>query len=288
MVAALVSVFALVLTLSVSTARAASPSVGAFSGLGTWVDVFDYTPRLQANGAPPPFVAASVDDLAPLGVRTLYLQVANPDGAPATALTDAKLIKAILARASHDDIKVVAWYLPSLVDLTRDTAMIRRIAALPFDGLGLDIEATDVADVPTRNARTVTLARRTRALLGNGRPVAAIVYPAIQLEFLNPVLWPDFPYRRVEPFVDVWMPMAYYTFRSGTLRNAYTYSVENVKLLRTRVGSDVPVHIVGGIADLSTTTDNIDLRRAARTTKAIGWSVYDYVTTSSAAWPYLG
>jgi len=265
----------------------AAPSTNACSGLGTWVDVFDYTARLQHNGAPPPFVAASVDDLRQLGVRTLYLQVANPDDAPATSLTDAKLVKIILARARRDGIKVVAWYLPSLVDPKRDAAMLNHIAALPVDGIGLDLEATDVADVPTRNARTVALTKQARAL-AKGRPVAAIVYPAIQLELLNPVLWPNFPYRQLAPSVDVWMPMAYYTFRSDKLRNAYTYSVENVKLLRARVGSDVPVHIVGGIADASTTSDIVDLRRAARTTHAIGWSLYDFVTTSSAAWPYLG
>jgi hypothetical protein len=278
---------AVVLATATPRATAASPSTSAFSGLGTWVDVFDYTARLQHNGGPPPFVVASVDDLRQLGVGTLYLQIANPDDAPASSLTDAKLVKAIVARARRDGIKVVAWYLPSLVDPKRDAAMLRHVAALPVDGIGLDLEATDVADVPTRNARTVAFTKQAHAL-AKGRPVAAIVYPAIQLELLNPVLWPSFPYRQLAPFIDVWMPMVYYTFRSGPLRNAYTYSVENVKLLRTRVGGDVPVHIVGGIADLTTTTDIVDLRRAARTTHALGWSLYDFVTTSSAAWPYLG
>ena len=45
------------------------------------------------------------------------------------------------------------------------------------------------------------------------------------------------------------------------------------------------VHVIGGIADQTTTNDLVDLRTAAKDTDAIGWSLYDYVTTGSAAWP---
>ena len=55
--------------------------------------------RLQAAGAVPPFTAAAVDDVGALGrpdaVRT---RVANPDADPATRLTDAKELQAILDR----------------------------------------------------------------------------------------------------------------------------------------------------------------------------------------------
>ena len=36
--------------------------------------------RAQPEGSPPPVTPESVDDMAALGVRTLYLQVVNPDG----------------------------------------------------------------------------------------------------------------------------------------------------------------------------------------------------------------
>ncbi len=119
-------------------------------------------------------------------------------------------------------------------------------------------------------------------------PIAAIVYPAVQLETLNTTLWPDFPYRRLAPAIDAWMPMVYYTYRSEELRSAVTYSVDSVEVLRMRLGDpNAVVHLIGGIADLTTTADLVDLRKAVRATDAIGWSLYDYVTTSSAAWPYL-
>jgi len=271
---------------------AAAASTSPFEGLGTWVDVFDYAPRLQAQDVLPPFTPASVDDMAALGVRTLYVQVANPDGDPATKLTDAKELQAILDRAHKHDLQVVAWYLPSHVDPKRDDEMIRRITALKaggdhVDGIGLDLESSEVADVALRTRRAISFARAARRTAGDSMPIAAIVYPAVQLEQLNATLWPQFPYKQVNRYVDAWMPMAYYTYRDGDLRSPVTYIGESVKILRKRVGSDVPVHVIGGIADLTTTNDIIDLRTVAKNTDAIGWSLYDYVTTGSAAWPYL-
>jgi hypothetical protein len=267
-------------------------STAPFRGLGTWVDVFDYAPRLQTDGALPPFTAATVDDAAALGVRTLYVQVANPDTDAPTKLTDLKELQAIVGRAHERGLEVVAWYLPSHTDPARDDAMIRRIVALRaagrrVDGIGLDLESSDEADVALRTRRAIAFAKAARRTAGTDMPIAAIVYPALQLEQLNDKLWPQFPYKQVNRYVDAWMPMAYYTYRDGALRSPKKYIDDSVRILRRRVGSDVPVHVIGGIADLSTTNDIVDLRAAAKDTGAIGWSLYDYVTTGSAAWPYL-
>jgi hypothetical protein len=271
-----------------STAALTAP----FRGLGTWVDVFDYAPRLQANGALPPFTPAAVDDVAALGVRTLYVQVANPDNDPPTKLTDEKELQAILDRAHERGLQVVAWYLPSHAAPARDDEMIRRIVALRaggrhVDGIGLDLESSEVTDVALRTRRAIAFAKAARRTAGDDMPIAAIVYPAVQLEQLNTALWPQFPYKQVNRYVDAWMPMAYYTYRDGALRSPTKYIDESVTILRRRVGSDVPVHVIGGIADVTTTNDIVDLRAAAKGTDAIGWSLYDYVTTGSAAWPYL-
>jgi hypothetical protein len=287
------SIVTTAVTVAVAPARdAGAASTSPFSGLGTWVDVFDYAPRLQQNGALPPFTPDAVDDVAALGVRTLYVQVANPDAAPATSLTDAKELQAILDRAHRRGLKVVAWYLPTHTDPARDDAMIRRIAALRargdrVDGIGLDLESSEVGDVALRTRRAIAFAKAARRTLGAKMPIAAIVYPAVQLERLNPVLWPQFPYKQVNRYVDAWMPMAYYTYRDGELRDPQTYIVDSVKLLRKRVGRDVPVHVIGGIADATTSADIVAIHAAADDTDAIGWSLYDYVTTGSAAWPYL-
>lgn len=275
------------------TRPAGAASTSPFRGLGTWVDVFDYAPRLQAGGALPPFTPDAVDDVAALGVRTLYVQVANPDSDPATRLTDAKELQAILDRAHRAGLRVVAWYLPSHTDPARDDAMVRRIAALRaggehVDGIGLDLESSEVADIALRTRRAIAFAKAARRTAGDDMPIAAIVYPAVQLEQLNATLWPQFPYKQVNRYVDAWMPMAYYTYRDGELRNPRRYVDDSVEILRKRVGDDhVPVHVIGGIADQTTVNDIVDLRTAAKDTDAIGWSLYDYVTTGSAAWPYL-
>ena len=165
-----------------------------------------------------------------------------------------------------------------------------RVGGERFDGIGLDLESSEVPDIALRNRRTVAFAKQVRKLVGASVPVAAIVYPAVQLEVLNTTLWPDFPYTGVDRYVDLWMPMSYYTYRdtASGLRSAYLYTVDSVDRLRKRVGDpEVPVHLIGGLAEDSTPDDYLDMTRAARATDALGWSIYDYATTGSWAWPYL-
>ena len=94
-VAVLVAVGATMLAFAPS-ASADGPSLTVFRKLGAWVDVFDYTPRLQHAGMAPRVTPDSIADMAALGVKTLYVQVANPDGAPANQLTDRAELRALL------------------------------------------------------------------------------------------------------------------------------------------------------------------------------------------------
>jgi hypothetical protein len=276
-------------------AGAGSPSLSVFRQVGAWVDVFDYAPRLQNAGAKPRVTPDSVADMAALGVKTLYVQVANPDDAPSNQLTDRAELQALLTEAHDHHVAVVPWFLPRLLSPADDLATMRQIAALraggeKFDGIGLDLESSEQADVPLRNARTVAFAKKVRAMVGPSMPLAAIVYPAVQLEVLNTALWPNFPYRGVAKYVDLWMPMSYYTYRSADsgLRSAYRYTVDSVERLRARLGNPrAPVHLIGGLAEDSTPDDYLDMTRAAKATGALGWSIYDYATTGSWAWPYL-
>jgi hypothetical protein len=282
-------------TASGAAASAATVDISPYRGLGAWVDSFDYAPRLQQEGSPPSVTADAVDDMAKLGVHTLYLQVANPDGAPSTQLTDEEQVHDLLARAHHVGVRVVAWFLPAFADVNADYQMVQTIADFRadgerFDGLALDVEdTTSVADVATRNNRLVDLARRTKKLLAS-RPLGAIVYPAVQTEVINPILWPGFPYRRLAPSIDVWLPMTYFTFRSDDsgYRDAFKYTDESIVRLRADLKNNgAPVHPIGGIANLTTPADYDAFLRAARETKAVGYSVYDYNTTASSAWPVL-
>jgi hypothetical protein len=271
-------------------------SIDPYRGLGAWVDVFDYTARTQPPDAPLPITPDSVDDMAALGVRTLYLQVVNPVGERPDQLFDAPMLAEFVTRAHRRGVQVVAWYLPSLVDVGVDYATLKAIAAFRADGSGFDAIALDIEDtqgvpeVDLRTDRIVDLTKRTRKLLGKHRALGAIVYPAVQTEVINPALWPGFPYRRLASSVDVWLPMAYFTFRDveSGYRDAFRYTEESVRRLRAHVrDQSAPVHVIGGIADLMTPDDYVALRRAATRTRAVGLSIYDFRTTSSAAWPYL-
>jgi hypothetical protein len=294
---ALVALLVAVATLPVATAGAAvGRDLDAYRGLGAWVDVYDYTARTQPEGAPIPVTPASVDDMASLGARTLYIQVVNPVGARPDVLYDGPLLAQFVTRAHDQGLRVVAWYLPGYADVPADLATIKAIASFRaggrgFDGVALDIEDTDSEpNVALRNERVVEVAKRTRKLIGNDRALGAIVYPAVQTEVINPILWPEFPYRKLEPSVDVWLPMAYFTFRDDAsgYRDPVRYTVESVQRLRGHLrDKSAPVHVVGGIADAATAQDYRAFTEAARQTKAVGYSMYDFRTTSSAAWALL-
>ena len=273
---------------------ATAADVDPYRGLGAWVDSFDYAPRLQSNGNPPPVTASSVDDMARLGVRTLYLQVANPDGVSPDQLTDETQLREILTRARTAGLKVVAWYLPGLADVapTPHGQDHRRVPERhrEFDTVALDLEYTQgESDVAVRNDNTVEVARNTRQVARyEARARRRSSIPAVQTEVLNPVLWPNFPYKRLAESVDVWMPMTYYTFRSDPYRDPFRYTDESVTRLRKRLDNDnALVHPIGGSRDQTSPEDYVAFLRAVKSTKAIGYSVYDFNTTSSSAWTFL-
>ncbi|MCZ7525098.1 MAG: hypothetical protein M5U14_01095 [Acidimicrobiia bacterium] len=301
-VRSLLTVLALVVTACSGGATAESdgddevrpaPDLGPYRGLGTWVDAFDYGPAFQAFGTQPPVAPESVDDMARLGVRTLFLQAAKDDERSPDLLVDEELVSAILTRAHERGLRVVAWYLPTLGDVDADLRRLRALHELEvdghrFDGLAVDVEWTrDVPDPEERNRRLVELSRRLRDLVGD-EALGAIVFPPVQLEVVNPNLWPSFPWRDLEPYYDVWLPMAYWTLREGDYRDAYRYTEESIRRLRANLGDpDAPVHPIGGIGDDSSPLDYELLHRTVQEHDALGWSVYDFATTSSAGWVHL-
>jgi hypothetical protein len=267
----------------------------AYRGLGTWVDVFDYVPAFQNAGSTPSVTTRNFDDMARLGVKTVYLQGAQDDERSRGNTIDPKLLGRML-RAAHDaDLLVVAWYLPRFVDVDAD---FRRVRALldfeadgeEFDGFALDIEANRaVPDTDERNEALVDLSKRIRDRAGD-RPVGAISLEPVLLEVVNPDFWPEFPWRRLASLYDVWLPMSYWTNRNSDsgYREGFKYTDENIRRLRNNLDDDeAPVHAIGGTADTAGARDYEGFVRAARKDDAIGWSVYDYSTTVSTAWPRL-
>jgi len=270
----------------------AEPDLDPFRGLGAWIDVFDYLPPFRQVPGPTPVAADTIDDLAALGVDTIYLQAAIDDPREKGLIADRARVGALLRRAHDEGLRVVAWYYPQLVDPTRDVRRLDAILAFrsdgeEFDGVGLDIESRLVPDVTDRNHRLLNLVKHVRKK-AESRPVGAIVYPAVQLEVINPLLWPDFPYKKLDPYVDVWMPMTYWTFRDGAYRDAFTYTDESVRRLRKKLSDrDAQVHPIGGLGELSLPADYEGFVRASRNVDALGWSVYDADTTGTTAWRLL-
>ena len=65
---------------------------------------------------------------------------------------------------------------------------------------------------------------------------------------------------------------------------AQKWAHDNLPKLRNNLGDDTAkVHPVGGIGDAAVAGDYDGFVLAAKRDRAIGWSVYDYVTTSSSA-----
>src|SRR4051794_5596180 len=140
------------------SASADQPSLSVFRRLGAWVDVFDYAPRLQRAETEPRVTPDSVSDMAALGVKTLYVQVANPDGAPANQLTDRAELGALLERAHEHDMAVVPWFLPRALVPAADLATMKQIVKLRIggervDGIGPDPQARELAHIAPADPR---------------------------------------------------------------------------------------------------------------------------------------
>jgi hypothetical protein len=259
-------------------------SLEPYRGLGTWVDVYDWSHYKNSTASVGP---ADVDRMAEVGVQTLYIQTTKHD-APGDIL-EPELLLPIIQRARDRGIKVVAWYLPTLEDVGRDLQRLLASAALDVDGIAVDIEARNVGDVNERNRRLVELSAALRKALP-GRAIGAIVLPPVLLEVVNPRYWPNFPYRELAPFYDIWMTMGYWTDRSASSghRDARKYTSENTVRLRHNLGNlDVPIHPIGGIGDKTTDADIEGYKAALAEHGALGGSLYDWRTTRGEHWPRL-
>jgi hypothetical protein len=269
--------------------------VSSYTGLGAWIDVFDYAPVYQDPGEFPSVSPDTVDILAGYGVETLYFQAARLDPRSPEGIVDRELVGEFLARARTAGIRVVGWYLPKFADLEADVARVEMIREFEyrghrFDGVALDIEwRRDVPDDAERNARLVELSRRLRDRVGD-EALGAIVPPPVLLEVVNPDNWPDFPWPELAGLYDVWMPMSYWTLRSSSsgYRDGYTYTDENIRRMRANLGDPTAVvHPIGGIADEATAESYRGYLRAADEAGSIGLSLYDFATTSVEGWDIL-
>jgi hypothetical protein len=265
------------------SAGVSAPSLAAYRGLGTWVDIYD--PRAWSQ---PETVVAK---MKARGIRTLYLETGNYRQSvdivqPSTA---ARFIDAAHARG----MKVVAWYLPSFAapkkDLRRSLAAIRfqTPSGGKFDSFALDIEASVVKNVGLRNTRLLTLSSQIRDAVGASYPLGAII-PSPRGMQLVKGYWETFPYADLALTYDVFLPMGYFSYRPTDLGGAYGYTVRNVALIRRGTGDpNVPIHAIGGVADDVSAAQVNAFVRATRDCAVTGASMYDFTTTASGGWKYL-
>ena len=266
-----------------------SPPPGSWSlvphqGLGAWIDIYDWTAEFTSGA--PPVGLSDIDEMAALGIQTLYVQTAHrrsPDD-----VIEPKRLGAIIDRAHLNDMHVVAWYLPSFVDLEGDLRRLVAAAELPVDGLGVDIEATTPEDPVERTARLLELTTQLREAVGPDKALAAITLSAVHLEVVNPAFWPGYPWVELAAQYDAILPMAYWSIRTGELREGGRYIGENIDRIRTLTGDPaIPIHPIGGIAD-GISLDDIEAMRTAITERgAIGGSLYDWATSTPDQWTAL-
>jgi hypothetical protein len=258
------------------------PDLTPYQGLGTWIDV--YSPALRAD---PERLAAA---LVARRVKTLFVETGNfrrrADVVAPRQL--GALVDAVHARG----IAAVAWYLPGLANPARDLRRARAAIFFRtrlggrFDSFALDIEATVVRDASERTRRLLELSERLRGATAPGYPLGAIIPSPVGMRLL-PRYWPRFPYAALARTYDVFLPMAYFTYRAHGRVAVTRYVQTSVRIIRAANGDSVPIHVIGGLAAVVTTSDAVAFARAAASCGATGLSLYEFGATKERSWPFL-
>lgn len=258
--------------------QAAGTGLGTYRGLGTWVDIYDSSPYDRPGPA--------VRRMAERGVKTLYLETANYR--ITTKIHRPADLSRLIEAAHARQIKVVAWYLPSFDNLRKDFR--RSMAAIrfktansqTFDSFALDIEATVVRDISLRNERAKRLVRRIRNAVGNRYKMGAIVPEA------NALYWPNFPYRAIARQFNVFLPMAYFTYRTSGYNGVYEWVSKNIRVIRAETSNaDIPIHVIGGVSQDATAREARAFVQATNDRRVMGASMYDFLTTTPRQWKIL-
>jgi hypothetical protein len=265
-----------------------------FAGLGTWVDVYDYVPGFPGDGGPPPVTLGAIDDMADLGVQTLYLQAAQDDSRITGSTVAPKLLGSYLRRAHDRGMQVVAWYVPKFYDQAPTFAASARCTTFAAAASGSTPSPSTSSGrracrtpPPQRGARE---ARQARPRHRGRHRARAITLEPVLLEDVNANYWPAFPWKKLQSSFDVWLPMNYWTNRNTAsgFRDGFTYTSENIKRVRNHLDEPDAARARGRWRRRPGTSRDYDgFVRAAKRRDAIGWSIYDFNTTTSAVWARL-
>jgi hypothetical protein len=253
----------------------------AYRGLGTWIDIYDDTYEAPV---------AAVRKMKRKGVKTIYVETANfhrPKKASRPIYRPRKMARVIEA-AHRRDMRVVAWYLPSFQNLRRDYR--RSMAAIRFrtrdghrfDSFALDIEYDGVRDLAKRNRRLLRLSRRLDDAVQPSYAMGAIVPEA------GALYWLGFPYAAVAKQFDVFLPMAYASFRTNGYDGVHRFIGRNIREIRAETGDRAtPVHAIGGLSADSSPSEVRAFVDAAQQRRSLGASLYSFPGTSRRQWRIL-
>jgi len=279
-----VAVLSAVLVAPAAGASGSARRPMAYTGLGTWVDIYATSTWARPERA----VTAMARD----GVRTLYLQTGNYS--QPVDLVRPRALGRFIDAAHAAGMRVVAWYLPSFDNPAQDAR--RALAAIRFrsstgqrfDSFALDIEAGFVKPVGVRNQRLLRLSARLRAVAGSRYSLGAIVPSSVGMR-RHPRYWPRFPYRPLARYYDVFLPMAYFTDAGvhGS-KPSRAYLAANVRDIRIRTGNpNEPIHLIGGIAGSMGAKETAGFMHAVADCAPLGYSLYEFPITSRSAWKAL-
>ena len=153
--------------------------------------------------------------MADLGIQTIYIQTAHRRSD--TDVIEPERLLPMIERAHARGMAVVAWYLPTFENTDTDLRKLLAAAALPVDGLGVDIESLHAGDDADRTRRLLELSYGLRREMGT-KAIAAITPDAVHLQVVNPAFWPGFPWPEIGATYDVIVPMAYWSVRKAEWR----------------------------------------------------------------------
>jgi len=266
--------------LSDPVSSAARPSLAAYRGLGSWLDIYETDALDDPEG--------TVLAMKSYGVRTIFIETSNYNRAKAILYPD--LVGAFLDAAHREGMRVVAWYLPDFARLKRDlersmaATLFRSASGQRFDSFALDIEASVVEDPAARSRRLLALSAEIRAAVGPSYPLGAITPNPVRLA-TDTGFWPDFPYGALTQYFDVFVPMDYFGSVAGGLRGAHDYTAQAIDLIREGTGDPtVPIHVIGGIADDLNDREVRGFVHAVRERGVLGASLYNFSVTGSEDW----
>jgi hypothetical protein len=261
-----------------------APSLEAYTGLASWVDIFDH--RAWAHPE------AAVADMASHGVHTLFIETGNSSSARGAIFDPPAQARFIRAAHAHG-MRIVAWYLPDMARVGYDFSRISRAIAFKtsdgqtFDSFALDIESAAVKPEARRDRALGDLSSRIRRLVGGSYPLGAIVPPPVGIA-KRVGYWNGFPYGSVATVYDVILPMGYYTYHGHTAAAAAADARGNVRILRAERGCrTIPIHLIGGLAHGSSPAEVRAFANAAVSGGCIGVSLYSWADTTASQWRAL-